>query len=81
MGNSNGQTGSGGRAQGTQGNAGQSSGGQKTTSGWQAGYEKAYADACDGINRGETWGYGGGSSRFGEGYMRGHQETYGDKGA
>ncbi len=66
-----------------QGNSGRSgqSGGQRTTSGWQAGYERAYADACNGINNGETWGYGGGSSRFGEGYMRGHQETYGDKGA
>lgn len=56
----------------------QSGGGQRTTSGWHAGYERAYSDAINGVNNGETWG---GSGRFGQGYMRGHQETYGDKGA
>lgn len=68
--NSSGQTG--------QANTGKSSGGQHK-SGWQAGYERAYADAINGVNNGETWGYAGGSDRFGQGYMRGHQETYGDK--
>lgn len=67
---------------GGQGNTGKSSqrAGQRTTSGWQADNERAYADAANGIDNDETWGYGGGSTRFGEGYMRGHQEIYGDKG-
>jgi len=80
-GNGNGGKSSGGGSGGAgqSGGKGGKSNETQSATGWQKGYMLAYEHAYNGVNNGEYWGYGRCNNAFSEGYMRGWQETYGDK--